>query len=66
MERFRQSDSTNEIQHIFFFPFNIKVTFYLVLLTQYNLGFTEEGYGQMSDEANNSGPWKSNFLCFMG
>ena len=43
----------------FFFPFNIKVTFYLVLLTQYNLGFTEEGYGQMSDEANNSGPWKS-------
>ena len=42
-----------------FFSFNIKVTFYLVLLTQYNLGFTEEGYGQMSDEANNSGPWKS-------
>ena len=30
----------------------------LSLETQYNLGFTEEGYGQMSDEANNFGPWK--------
>ena len=31
----------------FFFPFKIKVTFYLGLQTQYNPGFTEEGYGQV-------------------
>ena len=41
-----------------FFRFNIKVTFYLVLQTQYNPGFTEEGCGQMSDEDNIFDPQK--------
>ena len=43
---------------LFFFRFNIKVTFYLVLQTQYNPGFTEEGCGQMSDEDNIFDPRK--------
>ena len=30
----------------------------LVLQAQYNLGFTEEGCRQMSDEDNIFGPWK--------
>ena len=43
---------------LFVFRFNIKVTFYLVLQTQYNPGFTEEGCEQMSDEDNIFDPRK--------
>ena len=49
-----------------FFCFNIKVTFYLVLQTQYNPGFTEEGCGQMSDEDNIFDPRKIKFIIFYG
>ena len=42
----------------FFFRFNIKVTFYLILQTQYNPGFTEEGCRQMSDKDNIFDPRK--------
>ena len=45
----------------FFFRCNIKVTFYLVLQTQYNPGFTKEGCGQMSNEDNIFDPRKIKF-----
>ena len=42
----------------FFFRFNIKVTFYLVLQTQYNPEFIKEGCEQMSNEDNIFDPRK--------
>ena len=50
----------------FFFRFNIKVAFYLVMQTRYNPGFTEEGVDKYPMRITFLILGKFNFLYFMG